>query len=151
MDNIDYHELNERVEQALERRKNLTRIAMYATSVFIFLVFVILAWLIASGALDAATVTNPDMDNVTAAMILLTIGGFMTLVLNGIGMLVGTKGFEKQIRREVLVEQFGDNLQELATMKRKRSEERLGDETVMEISDDGELIPVEERKQQSRG
>jgi hypothetical protein len=148
---MDYEELNERVEQALERRKNLMRIAMYATSVFIFVLFVVLAWLIASGSLDAATVTKPDMDNVTAAMILLTIGGFTTLVFNGIGMLVETKGFEKQIRKEVLVEQFGDNLQELATMKRKRSEERLTDETVMEISDDGELIPVEERKRQSRG
>jgi hypothetical protein len=151
MDNIDYHELNERVEQALERRKNITRIAMYATSVFIFVLFVVLAWLIASGVLDAATVTNPDMDNVTAAMILLTIGGFMTLVFNGIGMLVETKGFEKQMRSQVLVEQFGDNLQELATMKRKRFTERLEDEAIVEISDDGELIPVEERKRQSRG
>lgn len=148
---MDYEELNERVEQALEQRKRITRIAMYATSVFIFLLFLVLAWLIASGALDAASVTNPDMDNITAAMIMLTIGGFMTLVLNGIGLMVGTKGFDRQMRRQVLVEQFGDNLEELATMKRKRSEDRLADETVVEISDDGELIPVEERKRQSRG
>jgi fatty-acid desaturase len=142
-ENIDYQELNERVEKALQRRKNLTKGIMFIMSIFIFVLFAVIAWLMAAGVLEGGSISNPDMDNLTGAMIMLTMGGLMSLVFNGIAHATGSRMFDKQLRSQVLMEEFGQ-------MKRKRSEERLSEEEVVELSDDGEFIPVEERKKAAR-
>jgi Tfp pilus assembly protein PilN len=150
---IDYQALNERVEQQLQKRKRFVRYIMFAMSIFMVVLFSIIAWGIYSGSEVALAAADLPTENPTdAAMVMLTLGGIMAVMMNGIGLMVDSGIGDKQMRSQVLSEELGQAVKNLAmsqSEKPKRSAEtNLSDaqnEQVMEISDDGELVPVERR------
>ncbi len=152
LDNIDYQELNERVEKAVTKRKKLTRYIMFFVSICLVLLMTILAWGIAETGTLPATNAITENDPIAAAMILLTLGGFLSLLMNGIGLMVDSGIGDKQMRSQVLAEILGEQIQEMANSgktKREETDERLSDEStaeVFELSDDGELVQRKQSK-----
>ncbi|MDX1995363.1 MAG: hypothetical protein SF029_23465 [bacterium] len=150
---IDYQALNERVELQLQKRKRLVRYLMFAMSIFMVVLFSIIAWGIYSGSEVAMAMSDLPTENPTdAAMVLLMLGGIMAVMMNGIGLMVDSGIGDKQMRSQVLSEELGQAVKNLAmaqSEKPKRSAEANLDDAqndqVMEISDDGELIPIERR------
>jgi len=149
---MDYQELNARVEITLKKRKMLVRYVLFGTSIFMFIVFSVLAWVMVSGSTAAAELSNTGADDpILGAMILFIVGWLTTLFFDGLGLVIDTGIGDKQMRSQILTEQLGQNLMEMvqaSAEKPKRDADGLdADAQAMEISDDGELIPVEKRQQ----
>lgn len=151
LDNIDYQELNERVEKAIAQRKKLTRYAMLAVSAFVFVLFAVLSWSVGTGAIGGIQ-AGEVREDIIAAMVMLTVGGFMAVLMNAIGLMIDSGVGDKQIRSQVLAEVLGEQIKDLAqSEKAKRNEatERLSDESaaeIFELSDDGELVQRKQSK-----
>jgi hypothetical protein len=151
---MDYEALNARVEAKLAQRKKLTRNMMFGVSILMFVIFALMGWLIAGGVMDMDSVNSSFEDAATTGLFLVTMGGFMAIIMNFIGIAIDTEAGGKQMRSQIMMEELGTNLQDLARGKAKRGQgdadhasSRLGDESsdYVELSDDGELVPLDER------
>jgi hypothetical protein len=139
-DNIDYAALGQRVEEGLRRDKRALRIGMFGVNLFLFVLFMLIAWVVIP-SVDG--VFYPDA--AIGGMLMLMVGWAVGLFLQGMTLMVDTAAGERQMRQQVMTREIQRVFEEraLAEMraadyaqrKAKRSE-RLG------LSDDGELVEL---------
>lgn len=144
MHNLDYDELNHRIDNALEEHKKTLHRVMYFVSGGIFLLMLIIGWILFA-----------DVGETLAGMIMMTVGGGLMLLLNGIALAAADGRMDKELRREVMRRELDVSMLEMmleqAREKSKRDGQSLEDsnsgETFLGLSDDGELL-TERRKEQ---
>lgn len=137
MQDIDYAELNQRIDAALEERKKSMHGALYLVSTIIFLALMTVGWILFADAGEGL-----------AGMIMMTVGGGLMVLLNGIALAAAMGRMDKDLRREIMRREIDVNVLEMimdqAREKNKRDGQRLqdiasGDEFIG-LSDDGELL-----------
>lgn len=141
---IDYRRVRKYVEENLSRRKSRTQIVFFIVSLFMFILFNVIAWL----ALNPARFG----DDAIGAMVLLTVGWAVSLLYHFINIMLNTKAGEQQMResltlRGIQLEMARKGMAEAADMgdfeKPKRHES-------VQLSDDGELVDEAEIEQFAR-
>ncbi len=150
---VDSEALAERVEKAMRRRKAIVSVVFFVLSLFLFVLFMIIAWGMALS--DTYFVEQIGLDNapVPGALFMLTMGWFTALLFQFINILMQSGVGDRQMRGQIASELLGEQLlqQALANAgeKPKRdSSERLSssdDGEVVELTEDGELVAVERR------
>lgn len=144
MHNLDYDELNHRIDKALEAHKKTLHRVMYFVSGGIFLLMLTISWILFADAGEAL-----------AGMIMMTVGGALMLVLNGIALAAIDGRMDKELRREVMRRELDVSMLEMmleqAREKSKRDGQSLEDSSsgdeFLGVSDDGELL-TQRRKDQ---
>lgn len=140
--NVDYQELNTRIEKAVRRQKLVIQGVFFGVSVMLFVIF---------GIMSIALEPNGTP---WLPAFLMGLGWLLTLVWGGISLVMNLGWMDGPIRKQVLMQELGQNfLEQMAAAaveseKPKRAAERLGDEVedVVELSDDGELIRIQRRQ-----
>jgi len=145
MQDIDYAELNRRIDAALEERKKAMHGVLYFISSAIFLVLLIIGWILFADAGESL-----------AGMIMMTVGGGLMVLLNGLALAAATGRMDKDLRRDIMRREIDVNVLEMmleqAREKQKRDGQRLDDsaseDAFLGVSDDGELLT--QRRRDSR-
>lgn len=159
---VDYETLNEQIDRSVRRRRVGAKIIFFIVSLVMFLIFLLIAWgMVSSGEVSVAIsgLTSANNSNpIFGALFMLSIGWLTCLVFQGLALLLDAPFSERAIRREVLSQELGQQLlnQMQAAEKIKREDSaRLSavegapdGETIVELGEDGELIPLERRQGQ---
>jgi hypothetical protein len=153
---IDYKELNEQVEQKVNRQRKWAKGVFFGVSVGLTLLFNGLAWVMVG--------SNPELRNlppeagaaVGGALAFLTVASGMGILYHGLSLLMDSKAALKQMRGRVVAQEFSEQLlqQGLAQQGLAQQDDQkakrlsVSDDQPVTVSDDGELVPLEEYEQQ---
>lgn len=140
-DNLDYAAIRRRVEAELQQDRRRGQIALFAVNAFIFGLFMLLTWFL----VPATSPNTTASDDVLAAMILLSIGWTLGLILHAITALgIGSKSWIDRHRRRLLA-------REIEYARLGIDEALLGESMLVEkakrggrwqLSDEGELLDI---------
>lgn len=142
----DYGAIREYVEKHLPRYKVTTKLTLFAVNLILFVVFTVITLAAASSAGVLATIgqdlanLQKTTDPAAVAVILPLIGWLTALILHGVTLLMDTKMAERQMRAQLAMRAMGHKLSEAVSQpaeKPKRGQ-------AMRLSEDGELVPVDE-------
>lgn len=140
-DNLDYTAIRRRVEAELQQDRRRGQIALFAVDVFIFCLFMLLTWVLVPATSSRFSMT----DDVLAAMILLSIGWSVGLVMHAITALgIGSKGWIDRHRRRLLAREIeyarlgidDDLLDESVLVQKAKRGGKL------RLSDEGEMLDI---------
>ncbi|MFN8374849.1 MAG: hypothetical protein U0694_18460 [Anaerolineae bacterium] len=131
-DQIDYKAVRRRVEEGLKRRKTAARWVFFIVSLFMVILFSIIGFGIAAsqGALN-----NED---VAGAMVMLAMGGFMSVMFQFISLILETKAGEANMRERLIARELGEEMLRMGTDEDVREKRKR----VMRIASDGELEEI---------
>jgi len=150
---IDYKAVNRRVEEGLKRRKTGARWVFFIVSLFMVILFSVIGFGIAA---SQGVLSNED---VTGAMVMLTMGGFMSVMFQFISLMLETKAGEANMRERLIARELGEEmlrmgLEEDVEQKRKRRMRLASDGELEEIVDDSAsdlIVDEEQPRQRSSG
>lgn len=149
-DRIDYELLNEQVEKAVTRRKKFSRWVFFGVHVFMFILFTVLMWMMASTSPELQQLA--DGEALSGILIMATMGWLTGLSFHGIATLFDSGLMDHQMRKEVVSKELGTMLLDQAVRgQQEKSKRRLEDDDEEEevmLSEDGELVPVKRRSSQ---
>lgn len=135
----DYDLIREYVEKNFEKEKRKRRIGVWAATLFIFVVMSLVAWGVAAGngVLTGALI---------APLLILTIAGGLSVLMNGVAAYLEGEAGDRQIRRDLVMkakfqQTFGLLDRNTEDIIEGRPTEKAKRESVMSLSDDGELVP----------
>ena len=138
--NIDYDAVRRDVEVLVKRRKALSRWIFLGVSCLMFVIFSSIAW--------TQLANNPPVnDDVTAAVVMMSVGWFVALIFQFLSALFDTRAMEDGLRQQVAAQAMGKHLLELSTEMADLAEKR---KRIYSLSDDGELevvadaLPIDE-------
>ncbi len=147
MTEIDYQALNERVDKSLRKRKKIVRGVFFGLSVFMFILFTVLALTAYAG--NPLLPSRGFATSQDAAIFMLIVGWLTTLMFHGFGALFDSGVFDKSMRAQIASQQMGmqmvEHMDAATTEKTKRTDhlEEADAADVVELTDDGELKRVE--------
>jgi uncharacterized membrane protein len=130
-DQIDYQAVRKDVEVQLDKRKRLSRLIFFITSLFMYVLFMLMGWDMASSANILAS------ENTIGAMVMLSVAGFIGVLFQFISVMLDTKNAEDQLRKQLMGEALGAQILRIGSAAEKAKPKRE-----MTVSDDGELEPV---------
>ncbi|HRL14741.1 MAG TPA: hypothetical protein PKX07_22860 [Aggregatilineales bacterium] len=138
MHDIDYEKLDARVESQVRRVSTGLRTVLLILSILLAIATVLLA------GLGVSSYYRMD-----AVMLVLMIGSFGQVFLHVIGLLIERSGLLETVRARMTVQELEryEAYKALRAAKAKRALD--ADEDYVELSDDGEWVPVE-REQKRR-
>lgn len=144
-DEIDLRVVRQRVKKGVEKQKRLTNSFLFGLNVFMFILFMIIAFgIYASG--DGNSLSNIFSstghieDPTLEAMIMLSTGWFTSLVFHGLSLFFNTKWGERQIRNRVIASELGRELFELDTDEEPLEKQKR----MVQLVEDGEFEEGEE-------
>lgn len=145
MNQLDYRELSEKSQKQLRRQKAWLRGTYFATSVFLFVLFGILS-------LNVLSVDD--------AKIMMFVGWLVTLVFFATNVASDSGIFDNFMKKQVMSQVISQEMLERAQAELMRDEkpkrENLqdeyggGEDEIMELGDDGELVPVRRASQRKK-
>jgi len=143
MAEIDYQTLNERVDKSLRKRKTVVRGVFFGLSVFMFILFTVLALTAFAG--NPLLPSRGFETSQDSAVFMLIIGWLCTLIFYGMGALFDSGVFDKSMRAQIASQQMGmamvERMDAATIEKPKREEDSEAD--IVELTDDGELKRME--------
>ncbi|MDX2138722.1 MAG: hypothetical protein SF123_11565 [Chloroflexota bacterium] len=128
-DQIDYQAVREEVEVQLDKRKRQTRLTLFIVNLFLYILFMILGWGMAS--------TTGMAESAVGGMAMLSTVGFLGVLFQFILVMLDTKNGEDQLRRQLMGEAIGAHILRMGSTAEKAKAKRE-----MTLTDDGELEPV---------
>jgi hypothetical protein len=141
---LDYQAIQDRIEQQLRKEKQIMQLFFFLGSLAFYVGFLVIGWGLflnnggqppSANIPGAAKVANPLGD----AMMLLTIAGFVPLMLQAITLVMSTRRGERQMRDRIagriMQAEMKKNLEALSSSKDKPKRS-------MRLTDDGELEEV---------
>lgn len=138
--NIDYDAVRRDVEVLVKRRKTMSRWIFLGVSCLLFVIFSSVAWSVFAN-------NPPANDDVTAAVIMMSVGWIVALIFQFISALFDTRAAEESLRQQVAAQVIGKHLLDLGTDATELDEKR---KRIYSLSDDGELevvpdaLPIED-------
>jgi heme/copper-type cytochrome/quinol oxidase subunit 3 len=144
MNDINYDELQERVQKGMKRQKAIVRWTFLGVNIMFFLIFLILLIAVQS---NPASPINSLPESVSDVLILPLILWPMGIMMQFMHALMESGVMDKQIAARVVGQELGNQILEnqlqAVSQKRKREADSVNDEA-MTVSDDGELVPLHE-------
>jgi hypothetical protein len=157
-DRQEQEEIRRYIDKHLQRQKSTTRLVLLAVNVGVFILFSIIALLLAAQSgkfsVTAETLSKTTGDTGLAALIMLWVGWLTGLILHGIGVFMETKAGERQMRQQLalraMITRWTDSMTGNAFSKARKFAEETDEEDEPEkrkrsqtvrLSDDGELVP----------
>lgn len=131
MHDIDYEKLDARVESQVRRVSTGLRLALMILSILLAIAMVLLA------GLGVSNYYSRD-----AVMLVVVFGSFGQVFLHLIGLLIERSGLLENVRARMTVQELEryEAYKALRAAKAKRALD--ADEDYVELSDDGEWVPV---------
>ena len=139
--NLDYAAIHSRVEKGVQRRKSLYRLIFFGTHLFFFLVAMAVVWgtLLIDGSLRATLFGNPAG---IAVVVVPTVLWAIMILCHIASLYTESSAGEQGIREQLLMREVGQDI-----LRRGRLDTELAEKPKRQaaaLSDDGELIPVDE-------
>jgi hypothetical protein len=133
---IDYRAVRKRVEEGVKRQKQLTKIIFFVVSLCMLILFGFIGWGIAA---SEGILNN---DDAAGALVMLTMGGAMSVLFQFIALTLDSKMGEASIRERLTARELGEEMLRLGMeedfqQKRKRA---------MRLAEDGELEEIVEEE-----
>ena len=140
---LDYRAIRKRVEAGIAEYKSRTRRVLFAVTLFIYLLFMIIGWgiFIGYGGIEAsAALASGRSDSpLVGAMIMLSMSGFMGVLFQFISLMTETKRGEERIRERLVAREINREMLRMGLDEVEEQEKRKG---MMRLTDDGELEEV---------
>ena len=136
-DDIDYVALRRRVDEGLKRDKRTMRLVMFAVNLFLYVLFMIIAWAIVSSSFYS----NASL----GALIMLSVGWGINLFMQGMTFIADTAAGERQMRQQVMTREIQRLFDERAQAEMEAAaylQEKAKRGGRLEVAEDGELIEI---------
>lgn len=149
MQNIDTDLLRERVNKRMDGQSKIVNWVFFATNILLFVIFVLVSSSLLNGT-PGVNSLSPDVgEAVGTALMFGYLGWIMSIFFQGLGLLLSNPRVARMTRQQVAAQELGKMAVEAmdgdALEKPKRRS--VYDSAVeMELSDDGELIPTDESR-----
>ena len=141
--------LRERVDDSVKRQKRFMHLVFFFLSLGMFVLFFALSATMLHFANLPPQFVQGDSAPVTGAFIMLSMGWFTSLVFQAITLLTDFGVMDRSIRDRAIAREVGRQLYEQAASDYEKPKRQAEDEaSEYTISDDGELIEVDEGSQQ---
>ncbi len=151
MNDLNYPELQERIQQELNREKQRMQLFLFLLSLGFYIVLMIVGWglfLNNGGQPPSANIPGMarDANPLGDAMMMVSIAGFVPLLIQLVNLIVTTRVGEKQLR-----ERIAGRIMQAELKKRYDALEAEQDKPkhAMSLTDDGELEEIAEEEQRS--
>ena len=162
---MDYKGIRERVEASVRKEKNLIKFLLFTVNLALFVLFVFMSWqmYLNNGGTRpnwedfinwpgvTRTLTNPN----TSALVMVSMGWGVALLLQFVNMLIDSRWGERSIRdratgREMRKEMTRLGLDTLEVNQKRKGMMRLTDDGELEAVDDADAVENAELIQQKR-
>ncbi|MEP6987118.1 MAG: hypothetical protein ABI970_16045 [Chloroflexota bacterium] len=148
---MDYKGIKERVEVRVRKEKRLSNFILLATNLGLYVMFLVIAWqmYLANGG----TLPNWDSmvnlpgfvrsagDPTTSALMMLSIGWAVAILLQTVGFIIDSPIGERSIRDRAMGREMRKEMTRLGMDELEEQEKRKG---MMRLTDDGELEAVDD-------
>ncbi len=141
---LDYRAIRKRVEAGIVVQKKRTRTIMFAVSIFIYALFMIIGWgmFLSTGAQNMVAPGFVDKQGdslLVGAMIMLSMAGGMGLLFQFIALAIDSKASEDRMRERLVAREINNEMLRIGVDEVEEHEKRKG---MMRLTDDGELEEV---------
>ena len=148
---MDYKGIKERVEVRVRKEKRLSKFILLATNMGLYVMFLVIAWrmyLLNGGTLPTVEmmVNIPGLtktlgDPTTSALMMLSIGWAVAVLLQTIGFIIDSPIGERSIRDRAMGREMRKEMTRLGMDELEEQEKHKG---MMRLTDDGELEAVDD-------
>jgi hypothetical protein len=133
---LDASKIRQYVDQNIKKARQTQRYILLGVNVGLFTLFTLIAWIIA--------LSSPsDSKQLVGSFIMLSIGFLTSVIMHAVATYTESEMGQRQIRQQLalkaLQEAIGQSVSEAVEVPEKRKHDQ-----VVELSDDGELVPIEE-------
>ncbi len=143
MNTLDPRELRAKVQQEVLKRQIVGKIAFFVVSVIVFAVLVILGWGIAGNYLNTPQLTEEMRSGITTAMVMITLGGGLSVFYQAMSLFMDSKMGERSIRNQVAPQVIARE-QLAGLLDDPESAEKPKRDEAYELTDDGEIQPADD-------
>jgi hypothetical protein len=151
MQNLDNEALRQRVDRAVAREKRTLRIVFFAVSLIMFVLFVIISILMVGMGNIPAELMGPRNSPVLGPMIMLGMGWLTSLIFQGILLMMDFGAMDREIRSRAISREINQQLYEQMIGDAEKPKRHLEeDAAAYTVSDDGELVELDEEIQRKR-
>lgn len=144
MQNLDNETLRQRVDDGVKREKWTARVVFFVVNFLMFILFLLISIMMVSTADIPPELMSARNSPVLGPMIMLGVGWFVLLIFQGISLLMDIGVMDRSIRDRVLTREIGRQIYEQATGDYEKPKRNLEDEVDYTVSDDGELVPMDD-------
>ncbi len=148
---MDYKAINERVEARVRKEKNLTKVLLFVVNLGVYVAFLFIAWtmFVSNGGtppdwaefVNLPGIAKPAGDPITGALVMLSVGWAVALLLQAIGLIIDTPLGERSIRDRATGREMRKEMSRLGLDEQDAQEKRKG---MMRLTDDGELEAIDD-------
>lgn len=148
---MDYKGIKERVEKDVRKQKRLAKFILFATNLGLFIVFMVIAWQMflngggtpPQGAefINLPGIAKPAGNPLTNALVMLSIGWAVALILQATGFFIDSPIGERSMRDRATGREMRKEMERLGLDELEEHEKRKG---MMRLTDDGELEAVDD-------
>lgn len=140
---LDYRAIRKRVEAGIAQQKFRTRMGLFAGSLVMYIVFMIIGWgmFVMSGGQNVPIVDAQGDSVLVSAMVMLSMAGFFGVLFQFIALMTDTKRGEERIRERLVAKEINREMLRMGMDDVEEHEKRKG---MMRLTDDGELEEVVE-------
>ena len=148
---LDYRAIRERVDEKLKREMRLAKFVLFAVNLGLFAACMVMAWhlYLSNGGvppvweefINIPGIARPAGNPATSALVMLTVGWIVALLIQGVSMILDTKLGQRQTRERIMGREVNKEIERLGLYTESQKEKA---KHVMRLSDDGELEEVVE-------
>ena len=148
---MDYKAIKERVETRVKKEKNLSKFILFVTNLGLFIVFMFIAWnmFLSNGGTpprwewftNFPGVAKPAGDPITTALVLVSVGWVVALIMQATAFIIDSPIGERSIRDRATGREMRKEMERLGLDELEEHEKRKG---MMRLTDDGELEAVDD-------
>ena len=140
MNNLDYNVLQQKVEAELAKQKRIVQVLLFMMSIAFYIAFMAFGWgLFLNNGEQPPTANLPGVARAANplgdAMLLLSIAGFIPILVQFVILFLGTRLGERQMRERVTGRLVTAQMRQLELPKEKAKR-------MMQLGDDGELEAI---------
>ncbi|MFQ3568372.1 MAG: hypothetical protein SNJ59_15390 [Aggregatilineales bacterium] len=143
---IDRHQFEQRVTENMAKEKRKIRRVFFAVSAFLFSLFFIISMIVILG--DPLSRDALARGPLLASLILFGVGWFISVVYQGVGVLLDSGAADSSLRsrvvQQVLSEQVLDLMSDYEKPKRTSHADHPRPNDEASLSEDGEIVSLEE-------
>jgi hypothetical protein len=136
---LDASRIRRYVDQNIKKARRTQTLILLGVNFGMYVLFNLMAWII-------ALTSNPTNDQMIGSLIMLSIGWTVSLFMHGVAAWTDSDTGQRQLRQQLALKAVQQAIGQSALEAAEASEvpEKRKHEQVVELSDDGELIPAEE-------
>jgi hypothetical protein len=148
---LDYRAIRQRVDEKVKKEMRLAKFALFAVNLGVFTLFSFIAWqtYLSNGGvpprwedfLNIPGVARPAGDPATSALVMLTMGWVVALIIQVVSLVFDTRLGERQTRERIMGREVN---KEIARLGLDTDEQQEKAKHIVRLSDDGELEEVVE-------